>query len=146
MDIFIRRLPEGTTRRDIQDFVLPALKPRWRLFGSRTAGKLSKVAILRIHDSNTGTVEFHGLIRIEPAMEGLAVIHRLNGTLLKSKRVEVRKYYRRSAARDRRRLEGESLPAHIQEQRKRDRRRHTLQTQILFAGGASQDAQIPLAV
>ena len=146
MDIFIRRLPEATTRHDIIKFVSDALMPRWKLFGSKPIGTLNKCSILQITDPHPGNIEFHGLLKIEPATAALEVIKRINGTYLKSKKVEVRKYYRRSAARDRRRKELQPLPGEILEQRKRDRRRPSLKTEMLTAGITSPDMEKTAAV
>ncbi|MEN8177848.1 MAG: hypothetical protein ABFS39_04435 [Pseudomonadota bacterium] len=86
---------------------------------------LGKCEILRLEDKRKETVEYHGLISIEPEKTCLALVDKLNGALLFGKRVEVRPYVKRSTYKDRRRLfaDLELLPA---ERRSQDRRRSFL--------------------
>ena len=129
MELFIRRLPEATTRLDLIQFVSNALKPRWHLLQFAPSGSLTECKILQIEDTDQESIEFHGLIQIVPAAAALTALERLDGNYFKSKKVEVRKYFHRSIERDRRYHQSASLPDDIQEQRRQDRRRtHLLQT------------------
>ena len=134
MDIFIRRLPNSTTRLDLMQFIASALKPKWYRLQFSPLGKLTHCDICRIDDSQNDQVEYHGIARIDPPSAALQVINRLNGELFKNKQVEVRKFFRRSAKRDRRHLRKEGpLPGRL-EKRKQDRRRPDLHMEHLHAG------------
>lgn len=137
MDIFIRRLPNSTTRLDLMQFVSAALKPKWYLLQFSPLGKLTHCDICRIDDTGNGQVEYHGLARIDPPSAGLEVINRLNGEYFKNKKVEVRKFFRRSTKRDRRHVAENELPQGSFEKRKKDRRRPHLHMEYLHAGTTS---------
>lgn len=139
MELFIRRLPEATTRLDLIQFVSDALKPRWHLLQFAPAGSLTGCEILRVEDTGQENVEFHGVIDITPAAAALTALERLNGNYFKSKKVEVRKYFHRSVERDRRHHQS-LLTDDVQEQRKRDRRRTHLLTEPLHAGATSRES------
>jgi len=137
MDIFIRRLPESTNRLDLLRFVSTALKPKWYEFQFTPLGSIKACEICCIENEENEGLEFHGVVRIEPASAAVAVIKRLNGEQLNSKRVEVRKFYRRSAARDPRKGAVEDQIAGSIEFRKRDRRRPHLVLQHLHRSTTS---------
>lgn len=141
MDIFIRRLPNSTTRLDLMQFISAALKPKWYLLQFAPLGKLTHCDICRIDDTGNGQVEYHGIAQVEPPSAALQVINRLNGEYFKSKKVEVRKFFRRSSKRDRRHLTDTELPQGIFEKRKQDRRRPDLHMEYLHAGTTS-DSQL----
>ena len=145
MELFIRRLPEATTRLDLIQFVSDALKPRWHLLQFAPAGSLTGCEILRIEDTDQESVEFHGVIHIEPAAAALTALERLDGNYFKSKKVEVRKYFHRSIKRDRRHHQSASLTDDIQEQRKRDRRRTHLLIEPLHAGATYRESTTRIA-
>ncbi|MEJ1384053.1 MAG: RNA-binding protein [Candidatus Sedimenticola sp. (ex Thyasira tokunagai)] len=137
MDIFVRRLPVSTTRLDLIQFASDALEPQWHLLEFSPIGKLKGCEIVRITDSSLTNAEYHGLLHIEPSKAGLAVIDRLNGSLFKNKKVDVRKFYKRSSERDRRHNDVQPLPLDILEQRKGDRRRNELVFKKLRAGATT---------
>ncbi len=134
MEIFVRRLPASTTRLDLIQFATEGLEPSWRQLWFIPIGKLKGCEIIRITNNSLKNPEYHGLLRIDSPKAALEVINRLDGSFLKSKRVDVRRYHRRSAKRDRRLHQIEPLPQEIVEQRKRDRRRPDLMCQKLTAG------------
>ncbi|MCW8908464.1 MAG: RNA-binding protein [Sedimenticola sp.] len=144
MDIFIRRLPNSTTRLDLMQFISSALEPKWYLLQFSPLGKLTHCDICRIDDSGNGQVEYHGLAQIEPPSAALQVINRLNGEYFKNKKVEVRKFFRRSAKRDRRHVADPELPNGTFDKRKKDRRRPDLHMEYLHAGTTSDSQLHPL--
>ncbi len=145
MNIFIRRLPESTTYRELVNFVMGGLKPQPHKLQFRSSGQITRCEICRIHDKDSGLTEFHGMVRVEPSSAALRVINRLNGSSLKSKNMEVRKFFHRSDHRDRRRNESGPPPAKILEQRKRDRRRRHLNFESFHSGAASLGTGQPMA-
>ncbi|MES9858048.1 MAG: RNA-binding protein [Sedimenticola sp.] len=137
MDIFIRRLPVSTTRLDLIQFATDALEPQWHLLEFSPIGKLKGCEIVRITNGSLTNPEYHGLLHIEPPKAALAVIDRLDGSIFKNKKVDVRKFCRRSVERDRRRNETQPLSPDIIEQRKSDRRRGNLVFKKLRAGATA---------
>ncbi|MCW8890947.1 MAG: RNA-binding protein [Sedimenticola sp.] len=134
MEVFIRRLPNSTTRLDLMQFISSALKPKWYLLQFAPLGNLMHCDICRIDDPLNKQVEYHGIVQIEPPSAAIAVIKQLNGEYFKSKKVEVRKFFRRSINRDRRRLAPHLTPSSLTDQRKQDRRRPHIHTELLTAG------------
>lgn len=117
MIIFIRKIPANTKFGDIADFVTPALKGG--LF--RRAGRIVKIEILALHDTQLNTHEFHGLVTIEPDSAGLRAIRQLKGRRFKDKLLIIRQYVHRSWHNDRRQPSHRFKLDH--ENRKADRRR-----------------------
>lgn len=128
MIVFVRNLPEDTTRQDIIDFIMPAV--RGGLFRAR--GKITSIDVLVIRDSNTKLMEYHGLVHIAPDAVAQRVIRKLHGQHLKGKRVALREYIVRSWRNDRR----DPLrkpPEGIIDRRKNPIRRDNLKIQVLKA-------------
>ncbi|WP_157606813.1 RNA-binding protein [Sedimenticola selenatireducens] len=134
MEIFIRRLPNSTTRLDLMQFVSEALRPKWYLLQFSPIGTLGHCDICRIDNPKTKQVEYHGIVHVDPPSAALSLINRLNGEIFKTKKVEVRKFFRRSTKRDRRRTSLEQISRDISEKRKQDRRRSGIQIDYLHAG------------
>lgn len=145
MELFIRRLPEATTRLDLIKYVSDALKPRWHLLQFAPTGSITESEILRIEDTDHESIEFHGVIHIVPAAAALTALERLDGNYFKSKKVEVRKYFHRSTERDRRHRQSASPANDIQEQRKQDRRRIHLLIEPFHAGATSRKPTVRIA-
>jgi hypothetical protein len=133
MDIFIRRLPNATTRLDLMQFITSALKPKWYLLQFSPLGTLEHCDICRIEDPKLEQVEYHGIAHVAPPTAALSLIHRLDGETFKNKPVEVRKFIRRSLKRDKRERSS-AAPKALHEQRKRDRRRPGIRLDYLHAG------------
>lgn len=144
MEIFIRRLPNSTTRLDLMQFVSAALKPKWYLLQFSPIGKLGHCDICRIDNPRTKQVEYHGIVHVDPPSVALNLINRLNGEIFKTKKVGVRKFFHRSSKRDRRRTPLEQISRDISEQRKQDRRRSDIQIDHLHAGITSDKMPLPV--
>ena len=131
MWIFIRQIPKGTTRKELGKFVSKGLRPSWIFFPLPSHVKVKRCEILQISNPETKTTEYHGVVQIDPSSAALLVIERLDGRELQGKLVEVRKYFRRSSYRDRRRILSEQKLQ--QENRRQDRRRERLSSRVLHA-------------
>lgn len=118
MIIFLRKIPADTKLSDIADFVAPALKGGW----FRKAGKIVKIDILPLHDIRLNSMEFHGLVTVEPDAAGFRAIRLLKGKRFKDKLIIVRQYFQRSWQNDPRQND-KPIDADIIEKRKADRRR-----------------------
>ena len=132
MLIFIRLLPEAVTQGELRRFVEKAVHSPWRiLFFYRC--KIQMAEIRKLVNRATGSVEYHGVVDIEPAKGAAMAIRKLNLTPLKGKTVEVRKYYKRSSLRDRRES---GVPEEASaNRRKRDRRRQNVVAESVTISG-----------
>ena len=132
MWIFLRQIPKGAaTRSELEGFVSKSLRPSWMFFLPAPHAKIKRCEILQIFNPETSTTEYHGLVQIIPSKGALPLIERLNGSKLKGKSIEVRKFFRRSSLRDRRRISSERKKE--QEFRRQDRRRDRLRSTVLHA-------------
>lgn len=91
MVIFIRKIPANTKLSEIIGFIEPAIKGG--LF--RKSGKIRGAKILALRDMRLRTLEFHGLVTVEPDAVGLRAIKKLKGRRFKGKFVIVRQYFQR---------------------------------------------------
>jgi RNA recognition motif-containing protein len=119
--VFFRGLPENTTRKELRQFVIPAIKntPERHL---ALKGSVLSCTVLRLTDPASGAREFHGLVEIQPAKAALHAIALLNGQELGGRRIEVRRYQPRSAV-SRRRL-GSALAEDLEDGIDDERRRN----------------------
>lgn len=130
MLLFIKDIPKYSTNQEVTRFISSGRSSLARFIPFISGFSVLKCEILRIEDKRQLTVEYHGLITVEPEKTGHALINRLDGAILNGRRVEVRPYFKRAAYKDRRRIHAnlELLPA---ERRSRDRRRDYLHTLCL---------------
>ena len=99
MLIFLARIPTDTSKQDIVNFMAPVLKGG--LFSPN--GELLKIDILILQDRHTKAIETHAIVRIEPDKAATRVIFKLNRTKLIGKPINVRQFFIRNRANDRRR-------------------------------------------
>lgn len=132
MLVFIRLLPESVTQNDLRKFVGKAIRSPWQsLFFP--SSRICSTEIRKLSNIMNHSVEYHGLVDIEPAKAAVKVIRKLNRTPLKGKEVEVRKYYQRSVLRDRR---GEKAAGPYSDDRRRqDRRREAMLAERVSMSG-----------
>lgn len=116
MIIFIRKIPANTKISEIIDFVEPAIKGG--LF--RKSGIIRGAKILALRDVRLRTLEFHGLVTVEPDAVALRAIKKLKGQRFKGKFVVVRQYFQRDWHNDPRQGSREQK---VTERRITDRRR-----------------------
>lgn len=134
MLVFIRSLPESATIAELSQLLDKALHRS--LFGLfRNRGSYDKLQILEITDRDRQSVEYHGLVEIEPAEAALGAIDRLNNLRFKGKRLEVRRYFRRSPYLDRRGQMPGREEVIFMERRAHDRRRPHLQIEHVDTAG-----------
>ncbi|MES9902118.1 MAG: hypothetical protein ABW168_05475 [Sedimenticola sp.] len=121
--IFIRKLPTGTSRKDLIQFINQGLKSS--LFGLSFLphDEIEECHIIKIVDKNAGTVEHHGIAEIWPGGDIDDVIKRLNGKTLRRRPLEVHRYQLRSPHNERRNPLLLSDEASNNERRDNDRRR-----------------------
>lgn len=132
MLVFIRLLPESVTQNDLRKFVDKAVRSHWpSLFLS--SSRIRSTEIRKFSNSTNRSVEYHGIVDIEPAKVAVKAIRKLNRTPLKGKEVEVRKYYQRSALRDRRAGTEEGFSS--DDRRRQDRRREAMLMERVSVSG-----------
>jgi len=122
MLVFIRMIPESVTTDDLRHFINKGMGFVWNnIF--RRQGTIASTSIFKTTNPKTDSVEYHGMVDIQPATSAQAAIRKLNRTHLKGRPVEIRKYFRRSPLRDRR--TGQPYREHesFNDLREKDRRR-----------------------
>jgi hypothetical protein len=118
MQVIILRIPAKTTLNEVLEFGLSCFKI-W--LPMQKGPEIDRYEILEIYDEESGTTEYHGLLRFPQEKEARKAIDRLNGKKLHGAIVQVREYVYRSPG-DRRvdkRAQGLNRPE--------DRRRTALQ-------------------
>ena len=122
MRLILVRIPAHTSHQDIARFIEPAINRRF----SFRKNRIGRVEILRLHDKNINTVEYHGLVTIEPDSLALRAILKLNRKPINGKHIAVRQYHNRSLHNDSR-MKKSPLPLKNKDRRLADRRRSDLQ-------------------
>ncbi len=125
MLLFIRDVSKFSSKKEFSKFIASARGRVGRFIPFLNNFSLEKCEILRIEDKLEETIEYHGVVSIEPDKTCLTLINRLNGAVFLGKKVEVRPFIKRAPYKDRRRLYAdlELLPL---ERRVQDRRRRFL--------------------
>ena len=122
MIVFLRRIPANIKKYEIAAFLEPALKGG--LFAKN--GYIEEIKILTHRDKQKNTLEYHGLVRIEPEAAAERVIKKLNGKPINGKHIVVREYFSRNWHNDPR-LSRSHPNITFPDRRKADRRRHHLE-------------------
>ena len=122
MHIILVRIPPDTTPYDIAHFLDNALKGS--LFARK--GIIEKIEIQILQDNRTNTMEYHGLVTIEPDTAAQRVIKKLNRKAFNGKHIAVREYHIRTWHNDPR-LIPKPLNFKFPDHRNKDRRRSHLQ-------------------
>ncbi len=95
MKLLVPRITDATTRKDLREFANRVLEAWFRLpFSERP--RIISCRILLIADS-TGFEQRHGLLDVTPDGAARKIIRKLNGALLRGKRVGVKRYDSASA-------------------------------------------------
>lgn len=90
MKLVVPRITDATTRKDLREFANRVLESWLRLPFSERA-KIVSCRILSISDS-MGVEQRHGLLDVTPDDAAVKIIRKLNGALLRGKRVGVKRY------------------------------------------------------
>ena len=127
--LFLRRIPEGVTRKELKRF----LRSRVEGLGSRPFSLRAAVcdcSILCIIDPESGAREYHGLVEVQPAQAAMRAIEALNGKPLRGRPIEVHRYRHRSPLRDQRQAAATGAPDTGTDA---DRRRRNLKIDLVSA-------------
>ena len=137
MRLFVPNLPESVTESELRRLVRRQVRSPWlRLW--RRSGSITALEIVQFTNPDPRSVEYHGIIEIEPELPALRAIRKLNGSRIKGKAIEVRMYHRRSSYRERRIQQIESQGGVMFNRRKGERRRLHLQREIVEVSGRCQ--------
>ncbi|OOZ37700.1 RNA recognition motif domain-containing protein [Solemya velesiana gill symbiont] len=97
MKIFISRVPENTTRKDLEKFIRDGMNGGMRKIPLFNAASNIRCRLVRITDDHTGLEELHGFAIIETSKPAEYVTERLTGKKLCGKPVSVHEYRRRTS-------------------------------------------------
>ena len=137
MLLFIRMIPMAITCDELYRYVYKGMGSFWtRFFGHQ--GSITELSILRFANRDAQSVEYHGLVDIEPAISAQGAIRRLNRTSLYGTPVEVREFFDRSPSRDRRKSQSSMETASFKNLRKGDRRSQQLAIESVPVSGFSK--------
>jgi hypothetical protein len=92
MIVFLRRIPANTRKRDVVEFIGPALKGGVL----QKSGRIEDIKILVFKDTQTKAMEYHCLVTIDSDTVANRVIKKLNRKTFKGKHIAVREYFHRS--------------------------------------------------
>ena len=96
--LFVKGLPESITDKELKEQFQHLTGPRWRSYLAG-CGSIGVCDIIRVTNHDTGEVEFHGLVEIQPAKLALRAIRELHGSTIRGHTIEVRRYQQRSPLR-----------------------------------------------
>jgi RNA recognition motif-containing protein len=123
MVIILSKLPAGTKKEDIADYVRPVIRGVFYL----KKGHIRAINILVLKDKQLNGFEYYGLVRIEPDEVAKRAIKKLNRKPFKGKRIAVREYtYKRLWQNDRRHNDAVCI-LDGKDRRRFDRRRDQLE-------------------
>ena len=108
--LVVTGLSDGVTRKELKSIFRHLIKSSWRARWSGQ-GLIRSCDIVRITDRDTGKVEYHGLVELQPAKLALRAIRELSGTEIGGKPVRISRYQHRSPLRDQLRYAPEGEPA-----------------------------------
>jgi len=123
MIIILKHIPANTLRKDIEDFVKPALKGGLL----RKSGRIERISMLVQKVPGMSGFEHHALVEITPESIARKAIHKLNGKRLKNKNINVNEYQTRLWHNDPR-INREPIEETLNK-RKGDRRRRNLEVE-----------------
>ncbi|MDP3878325.1 MAG: RNA-binding protein [Methylobacter sp.] len=135
MIIILKHIPANTLRKDIEDFVKPALNGGFL----RKSGRIERISMLVQKAPGMSGFEHHALVDITPEPIARKAITKLNCTRLKNKNIGVNEYQTRLWHNDPR-INREPVEEMLNK-RKGDRRRRNLEVEqsnsTLFSGDKS---------
>ena len=131
MWIFIKGIPNGMDSKALERYIKRILSPGWLPFAVTGRIRIKGSKILKIVHTRTRSVEYHGLIQIQPASRVDFVIARINRSTIKGRRLECHPYSKRFARADRRNMFLQERDANAQDRRQVERRRRHLVSQVV---------------
>ena len=137
--LFLRRLPNGVTKKELKDLVRRSVK---EIGGRSFAAKKSVgiCTIMCISDIERGTREFHGLVQVRPAAAAMLAIEALNRKMLKGRLVEVHRYRYRYPIQANNLGDASCVPGGAQVER---RRRNIKLDLVTISGNATSESSWP---
>ncbi|MCP4862894.1 MAG: hypothetical protein GY897_02845 [Alteromonas sp.] len=136
MLVFIRMIPMAVTCDDLYRFIHKGMGSFFtQLLGKK--GTVTELSILKFANQEAHSVQYHGLVDIDPVTSAQAAIKRLNQSRLNGVPVEVREFYDRSPSRDRRESQSAVESAAFKDQRRGDRRCNQLNIEPVTVSGFS---------
>jgi hypothetical protein len=136
--LFLRNLPPNVSRRDLKAFVVTQLHQAG-IRGTPLRHLCANCSILRIVDPDLDTVEYHGLIEVQPARIAMRAIQVLNGKRLRDTPIEVRRYRHRSPWGERRNRADYQDGATVVAEPLRERRRPNLKIDLVDSTPATAE-------
>lgn len=131
MWIFIKGIPKEMDSQALERFVKRTLSPGWLPFAVTGRVRIRGSKILKIVHTRTRSVEYHGLIQIQPASQAERVIQRINNAMINGRRLESHPYSKRFARADRRNMFIEAGGKSASDRRQVERRRANLVSQVV---------------
>ncbi len=132
MWVFIKGIPKEMDSKGLEKFIKRLLFPGWLPFTVTGRVRIAGSKILKIVHTRTRSVEYHGLIQIQPASRAESVIERINQSKIDGRPLHSHAYNKRYARSDRRKMLFTEL-GHSYERRMVDRRRKHLVSQVVDA-------------
>jgi hypothetical protein len=123
MIIIIKHILAKTTKQDIAVFLNPIIKGGLL----QKSGQILGISILAQRNTRTQVMQYHSLVKIEPDTVAKRVVSRLNGKVMRGKRVSVSEYHKRSWRNDPRLNKDNIFNKWLDNKRSHERRvKHTL--------------------
>jgi hypothetical protein len=131
MWIFIKGIPKGMDSKALERFIKRILSLGWLPFAVTGRVRVRGSKILKIVHTRTRSIEYHGLIQIQPASRAEGVIQRINQSKFNGRRLESHPYSKRFARADRRNMFMDERGRAASDRRQVERRRRNLVSQVV---------------
>ena len=125
MKIFIRNVPCSTSQHTLRRFAEQLISPRWYT-PFAVKGRVVSCVVQKIKDLDSGEIQYHGLLEIQPFKAAQLAMEKLNGEKFTGHRIEARQWHIRSYLADRRDWYRENSSNAPSERRILERRRPNL--------------------
>ncbi len=131
MWIFIKGIPKQMDSKALERFIKRVLSPGWLPFAVAGRIRIKGSKILKIVHTRTRSVEYHGLIQIQPASRAESVIERINRSKINGRTLESHPFSKRFTRADRRNAFLEVGDRGSTDRRRIERRRRNLVSQVV---------------
>lgn len=133
MWIFLKGIPAEMDAKSLQKFIGHLLLPGWMSTTTTNRSRVAGTKILKIDHILSRSVEYHGLVKIEPATQTAKLIDHINQAKIKGRRLGAHPYHSRFARADRRCQPVAEECGPLPERRRLQRRRKHLVCQVVDA-------------